>query len=30
MSSGWIAVTTILAFVAVLAILNLLEKGRVD
>jgi hypothetical protein len=30
MGPGWIAVITILAFVAALAIFNILEKGRVD
>ncbi len=30
MNPGWMAVTTILAFVIFFAILNLLEKGSVD
>jgi|GEM_PF-1942317 len=30
MAPGWIAVSTIVAFIAVLAILNILEKGGID
>lgn len=30
MAPGWIAVSTIAAFVIVLAILNILEKGSID
>ncbi len=30
MGPGWIAVTMIVAFVAVLAILNIVEKGSAD
>ena len=30
MAPGWIAVTTIAAFIVAFAILNILEKGSID
>lgn len=30
MEPGWVGVIAILGFVAILAILNVLEKGRID